>query len=417
MSTYTIDLTDPLKTGFTIQPGGFNGPGGSAVNSTLRLYGRGALEWGEAVDEDLIRLAESFAGSTPPINAIGGQLWYETKFYYLNTYNNSWHVYNPSTYTWSYLGGSLAASQIGTSTTAPSSPSVGTYYFNGTTLYRWDSAYKQAAAAWLSRSYSSGNLGSDIHPSIAPAQTLKVYDEYANSGDGAWVVPVASFYSSSAPANPQIGTLWYDTTTNTLKVYDGTSPNPWKVLLGSAASGSSTAYSNIDMQSTYRVINLPTPTSSGDATSKTYVDTLLSGVYSSYLPLTGGTITGALTISSTLTVGGTFTSSSTNAASFAGALNVAGIVDVGSHRITSVATGTSSTDAVNVQQLNDAITSAVGTLGGISATTVPLVYSGSGTYKAGDMTVVSGKLYIAIASGTGNAPGGSWKQVWPATYS
>jgi len=45
MSTYDITLSDPLKSGFLIQPGGFNGPGGAQSNSSLRLYGRGALEW------------------------------------------------------------------------------------------------------------------------------------------------------------------------------------------------------------------------------------------------------------------------------------------------------------------------------------------------------------------------------------
>jgi hypothetical protein len=85
MTTYVIDYSDPLKAGFTIQPGSFDGPGGSVSSSSLRLYGRGSLEWGESVDEDLVRLLENFAGATPPLNPTPGQLWYKQKLYWQNT--------------------------------------------------------------------------------------------------------------------------------------------------------------------------------------------------------------------------------------------------------------------------------------------------------------------------------------------
>ena len=43
MSTYDITPTDPLRDGFLISPGSFDGPGGSRANTTLRLYGEALL--------------------------------------------------------------------------------------------------------------------------------------------------------------------------------------------------------------------------------------------------------------------------------------------------------------------------------------------------------------------------------------
>lgn len=316
MSTYNIDYTDPLKSGFTIQPGGFDGPGGSQSNSSLRLYGRGALEWGEAVDEDLLRLAETFAGSTPPIKPIAGQLWFQTKLYWLDTSTvpGQWHVYNPNTKTWGYLFNSSDTSKLiqkANPAAAPvSATTIGNYFYSDgsdsaypTGLYRYDKAYKQAAEAWLRREFSSSNLGLNTHPTLPPEQTLKVFDAYASS-TGTWVAPtnIAVSPSGSPPANPQVGSLWYNTTTGQLNVYNGTQ---WTPILVTNPSNVLTPSGNIDMTNTYKVINLPTPTASTDATNKAYVDAAVAGAGTNYLPLTGGTLTGPgnLVVLGTLRIG------------------------------------------------------------------------------------------------------------------
>ena len=46
---------------FVIGPGELNGPAGFARESDLRLYGFGALKWGEGVDQNLYRILENFA--------------------------------------------------------------------------------------------------------------------------------------------------------------------------------------------------------------------------------------------------------------------------------------------------------------------------------------------------------------------
>lgn len=67
---YVIDNTDGTLQ-VTIPPGALNGPGGTARASDLRLYGLGALQWGEGVDENVLRIAETFAC---PKKALGDTL-------------------------------------------------------------------------------------------------------------------------------------------------------------------------------------------------------------------------------------------------------------------------------------------------------------------------------------------------------
>ena len=417
MSSYPIDFSDPLKSGFLIPPGGLNGPTGSASNTTLRLYGRGALEWGEAVNEDLVRLTENFASATPPKNPIGGQLWYETKFYYRNTSAGTvyqgWYRYNLGTNTWELLN---------TTGVVPATATSGqTYYYDNasSTLYGFYSITKPEAQVFVKRSFFEGT-GSP--GSVAPPQTLRVWDAYANSGAGTWSAPsTVSVSSAVAPTNPQPGTFWLDTSTGKLKMWSGTQ---WQEIIGpSSGTVANTARTNIDMDNTFRVVNLPTPTAAGDAASKAYVDAQLTGTISGYVPLNGGTMVspGHLTSPGNLNFAGSATVGTLTAASATvsgsgtfGSLTVNGAITAGG-QIKSVTAGTLGTDAVNVTQLNGAISTAIGSLGGITGSTVPLINTG-GTYKTGDISINGGKIYIAAGSGTGAAPGGNWKQVWPATY-
>jgi len=62
---YIIENTDGVLK-FTIQPVTENGPLGTEYTTDLRLFGNGSRKWGEAVDENFLRLAESFACPEKP---------------------------------------------------------------------------------------------------------------------------------------------------------------------------------------------------------------------------------------------------------------------------------------------------------------------------------------------------------------
>lgn len=427
MSTYDITPTDPLKSGFTIQPGAFDGPGGSRSNTTLRLYGRGALDWGEAVDENLVRLAETFAGATPPLNPMPGQLWMRIRYYWHDTSlaaTAGWWFYNPNTKVWARLNGS------GTIPAAASgNPTIGSYYTDTTTnvLYRWDTAYKQAGAAWLTRYHSASNLGGSA-PTHQPEQDLVVWDQFSNSGSGKWVAPLTIATASTAPTDAQQGALWYDVSSGKLKIWTG---SKWKEILGPTNGSSTLSGGDINMQ-THSITNLANGTiASGNTdavnghTAYTYITNAVSGLGSVYLPLTGGTLTGNLTVTNNatvnalatignLTVTGTtnLNGTTTNVAN----LTIGTSINVNSHRITGVLTPTAGTDAANKDYVDTKVTSAVSGLGGITASSVSMVATG-GAYKAGDVVIYGGKIYIAMSAGSGYPPGGGWKQVFPAIYS
>lgn len=59
-SIYHLKFTDGSST-ITIQPSTFNGPDGVLHDTDLLLYGRGTLNWGAGVDQNQLRLLESFA--------------------------------------------------------------------------------------------------------------------------------------------------------------------------------------------------------------------------------------------------------------------------------------------------------------------------------------------------------------------
>ena len=97
-------------------------------------------------------------------------------------------------------------------------------------------------------------------------------------------------------------------------------------------------------------------------------------------------------------------------------LTIGTSINVNSHRITGVLTPTAGTDAANKDYVDTAFTSAVSGLGGITASNVSMVATG-GAYKAGDVVIYGGKIYIAMSAGSGYPPLGGWKQVFPAIYS
>jgi hypothetical protein len=390
MSFYPINFSEPLKTGFQVAAGGSDGPGASTAHTSLRIYGQGALEWGEAVDEDLVRLSENFASASPPPYPIHGQFWYEISLYYLDTSQGNslqgWWLFDPNAQTWSLLNTTGVVPAAATPTNI--------YYYDTTssTLYGFFSLVTGMPQSYVPRSYMTGT-GAPINPQtlatlVYPQQTLWVWDAFANSGSGAWINPSTIAVSTTTPPNPQRSSLWYNPTADELLMYNG---SMWEAVLLGGTNGVKVP-GNIDMQSTYRVINLPAPVNSGDAVPKSYIDSLVGSSLTGYLPLSGGTVTGPTTFQAAVT----FTST----------------VSLSNQVLTNVGTGVASSDGVNLGQVQAEISSAIS---GASTSNIPQINTG-GSYKAGDLAIVGGVVYIAVASGTGSPPGGNWKQIYPAVY-
>ncbi len=393
---YNIDFSDPLRTGFQIAAGSFDGPGGAVSSSTLRLYGRGALEWGEAVDEDLLRTLENFNGATPPPFPLGGQLWFQTKFYWLHD-STTWYLLDPDTpSSWTNIGptGTNAVQGGVTGVNSPSVTSIGSYWYTGAgplvpsvdafqnlikvnTLYLYDSAYQQQAPGWIERTNSVAP-GAPTDGVDYPDRNLLVWDEFASE----WVLPPTSFVTTTTPTNPTTGAFWWDLSNDQLKVWDGAT---WIGVI--LASGTVPMTGPLNMNN-FNITNLPVlsflEASSEDAATIRYVNEAVSSANLAttldplYLRKDG--------VGATMT-GGFLTLFQDPTAAFHAA--TMGYVDT---EITNLGIGT-------------------------GGSAVAVYTGGAPTYKAGDIFTNGAIIWIAVAAGSGAPPGGSWKQVFPAQYS
>lgn len=401
MTTYDITLTDPLRQGFVIAPGGFDGPGGAQSHSSLRLYGRGAVEWGEAVDEDLLRLAETFSGSTAPRSPISGQLWFQVQYYWhdssLGDYAGWWR-YDPAAKTWGKLNNTGIVAAV-----PDTVPAIGNYYFDNVKkiLYRWDSAYKQEIAAWLDRSFTTSNLGGAA-PSQSPTQSLLVYDAYTNNGQ--WIAPRTITVSTTQPTNPGKGYVWYNETNGTLWIWDGTK---WVNILGPGDGSVPLAISsNLDMKN-FSILNLAdvtiTATGQNAVNAKSvyaYVQSQVNSLGSIYLPLVGGTVTGNLTVNGTTTL-------ATAVVGSGGLKMNSSAINMSGNKVVNLAAPTDSGDAVNKAYLDTTIAN-LG-LSGLNSNNIART-NYTGTPHDGDIRTSAPNIVEIYSNGV-------WRRVFPAQWS
>jgi hypothetical protein len=87
---YTINKSDGTVV-TTVDDGTLN------TDTSIQLIGRNYEGYGEAFNENLIKLMENFSNSTNPLNAIEGQLWFDATNDALTVYDGSnFDVPNPS---------------------------------------------------------------------------------------------------------------------------------------------------------------------------------------------------------------------------------------------------------------------------------------------------------------------------------
>lgn len=311
MSTYTLDYSDPLRGSITVVPGGFNGPGGAVASTPLRLYGRGALEWGEAVDENMLRMLENWNGATPPPFPVAGQLWFQAKYLWLQT-GTSWFVFDLTTKFWNSLTVTFGGT-AGTNTT-PVGPIIGQYWFTGgapvatdafgnvikaNTLYVYEQAFNQVATGWVERTNTT-KASAPVNGVDFPERNLLLWDEFSGSS-GAWSTSGSIISAPPIPTVGPAGIFWWDTTNLRLYVSNG---SVWVGVI--LASGTVPMAANLDM-GTFSVTNMAPQVyplaNANTAATITYVNgavalsALTATLDGTYVNVTGDTMTGSLTLS------------------------------------------------------------------------------------------------------------------------
>lgn len=143
--------------------------------------------------------------------------------------------------------------------------------------------------------------------------------------------------------------------------YEQITNNAGYVLLTAPEGTSPLAYNAHDM----KIANLSDPTAQKDAANKQYVDNKVSA----YLPLAGGTLTGALTLSGDPTentqaatkayVDSKIASAGGGDFMASGAVPMTGDLNMDNHKITAVSDPTESTDGANKHYVDSAITSGI----------------------------------------------------------
>lgn len=275
-NNYIIDFSDPLSGSFTIPDAGFNGPGGKVSSTTLRLYGRGAPQWGESVDENFVKLLENFMGATEPLNPKPGQMWVKTFLYYRDTDDNLFYAYNLTTASWALITVTSAA-------TAPSTPASGQYWYDTTTstLKKYFQAYKQQTATWHIRACQLGTAN--------PTGLVNAHQELVmwDASGPRWVqAPVATWSSSTAaPTGSRAGTLRYDPATGRMYYWSALASNWVQFDIGGV---NPTMVADLDMGG-FKVINMAAPTDPGHGVNLGTGD-------ARYVKKAGDSMTGQLTL-------------------------------------------------------------------------------------------------------------------------
>ena len=73
---YTLNFSDPTKVTAVIVPD--MPPGINTVDTSLSFVGKGYPNYGQVMDQNLLKLLENFASPIPPNNPVEGQLWFDT---------------------------------------------------------------------------------------------------------------------------------------------------------------------------------------------------------------------------------------------------------------------------------------------------------------------------------------------------
>lgn len=183
--------------------------------TSLTLLGRGAVDYGEQMAENLVHMLESFAGPSAPANAIQGQTWFQT---YdpgpPETAVNKLRIFNGTD--WINVGG--AASTVN----PPENPEPGDLWYNleDSTIYYWD------GYSWQKVGGPYTGVAPGVDPATLPDDQILPPPENPQEGDLWWMLPERQLwaYDSSLAALACFPP-------NSKRINNSTVPNGW-VLIG-----------------------------------------------------------------------------------------------------------------------------------------------------------------------------------------
>jgi hypothetical protein len=75
---YTLTFSDPTNTDVIEILGTTVGSGKNNYSTSLDLVGSGYINYGKDIAQNFVKVLENFSGPNPPVNAIKGQIWYDT---------------------------------------------------------------------------------------------------------------------------------------------------------------------------------------------------------------------------------------------------------------------------------------------------------------------------------------------------
>jgi hypothetical protein len=181
--SYIINTTDGQIL-ITIPDGTADGPDINAgLNaSDINLFGKNYATYGELQNENFIKLLQNFANTTPPLNPLKGELWYDTNNKFLKVYNGQKFV---------------KASPVWVSSSAPATTLVGDQWWD--TVNEQFKVYNGNTWRTVGPAYSildgiSGAIVENIADTNGALHT--VVKTYTNGN----VVSIASYDAAFTPA-------------------------------------------------------------------------------------------------------------------------------------------------------------------------------------------------------------------------
>lgn len=292
--SYRINFTDPKKGSFVIEPYTVNGTvtatsetlhsKATRADTSLLLYGQYVPNYGEQIQENFVHLLENFCGPTPPTNAVEGQLWYDT--------GNSYNI--------------VALNMFGGVIEGNHSVEFGQFAAAGTAMVVWygpatpsDNSYMSLDVKIASYSLNSDGTtnvvledttGNSIQlPASAVGGFMTIKQESGLGRlrvavlDGSQLVWTDVTNIQCTPTVPhtqtrRVGDIWYDTTKQELKVYQG---GDWQSVTKNhlpLSGGIMTGPINMD---SFPISYVGPVTVSSTLTPKSYVDGAIAAAVTS----------------------------------------------------------------------------------------------------------------------------------------